>query len=647
MGSERVRIEYLDGVTGLPISERHLSRGVDYSIDPQQGRILLARPLWAYESDVGRTAASPQASLAPVLWVDYETVVTGTASGGVYGGEAEISVGPVRVRAGGVSQPNSILWSASAAAKLGRIWLGVEAARNIGQNLDAAPAWSDDGGLSFLQRANAGVPSTGWALTARARGPMLFWRGFFDVSWRQRTAGFADAQHFDVVPFRQIAARVAQPIGSFTLGGYFDDRSGENLRRPFSGMLVHSRVIGGSVAYQRESWSVSLEGRNVEVDGQGRTSASVEGRWAVNDRLALLAGYRQKLVGSVDDTFGSLGAELKATRSLTLGVRGGYGPSLGPQVWGSTSWVNGNEVFYGGHSFDVDAPTVGAHRVVTGARRQIDEGTAVYVEDAAAHDVTALRVSRAIGASRELGQGLTVSARYERGVRQFFEAEPLKQRDAGGVSLSWVGKAARAWVRGEARSERGNVDPLWQWFLWGGAEFHPTDRLHGLLSATFSHSTSNSAVKARFFEALAAIAWRFDRGLTTLRYTFRRELKPGVNQYEFIRHRVSLLPSIKLSDRFSLYAGGHFQHDEAGFTAVASLRPTVRVVGGLEVGIEGALSSMKIAGELYAARAEVGYRFNSSLLLAVGATLLGFKSLDATSTDGDANRLYVRAEAAY
>src|SRR5581483_4690204 len=48
-GSERVRVEIVDGVTGLPLRERHLTRGVDYSIDYLQGRILLAQPLWSFD----------------------------------------------------------------------------------------------------------------------------------------------------------------------------------------------------------------------------------------------------------------------------------------------------------------------------------------------------------------------------------------------------------------------------------------------------------------------------------------------------------------------------------------------------------------------------------------------------------------------
>ena len=44
-GSELVRIELHDGITGLPLEERHLLRGRDYTIDYLSGRILLTQPL--------------------------------------------------------------------------------------------------------------------------------------------------------------------------------------------------------------------------------------------------------------------------------------------------------------------------------------------------------------------------------------------------------------------------------------------------------------------------------------------------------------------------------------------------------------------------------------------------------------------------
>jgi len=650
-GSERVRIEYLDGITGLPIGERHLRRGVDYSIDNRQGRILLSRPLWAFDGDTGASAASPTASRQAVLWVDYETVVAAAPDGRALGGEVTLGAGPVRINAGAVSQAGSLLYRGNASAKLGPVWLGVEVGRSVGLGTGVTLQLSDDGGLSFAPVPDVtGLPQEGLAITARARGKMFFGKGSFDAAWRMRSAGFVDAQHLDLVPFRQWGLRFEQPIASFVIGGHFDDRVGADPRFMFSTTSIHTRVIGGFAGYEGQRWGVRLEARDVELDTTGRTSVGVSGRFAVTDWLTLRAGYRQRLLsrnGGIDDTFASAGFDLKPTQAITLGVRGGWGPGLGPQVWGHTAIQRGDEVFYGGHALDLDAPALGEHRVVTGARKEVEPGTSVYVEDAAAHDATSLRMSRAVGLTQALPLGLSVSARYERGVRTPFEEISLRERDAGGLSLSWVGARARAWVRGEVRSERsGGAPELLQGLAWGGGEAQLTDDLRATLSALFSHSTSGGGLRARLFEGAAALAWRFTIGMAVLRYTFRRELKPG-DFDELFRHRVSLLPSVRLFSRVTLHGGAHLQYDNGGLMVMATLRPTVRVVGGLELGVEGAITSTAIQGSLTALRAEVGYRFGDAFLLAVGGTIIGFNGLDAMPADGNANRIYVRAEAAY
>ena len=80
----------------------------------------------------------------------------------------------------------------------------------------------------------------------------------------------------------------------------------------------------------------------------------------------------------------------------------------------------------------------------------------------------------------------------------------------------------------------------------------------------------------------------------------------------------------------------------------ASLRPAVRIVGGLEVAAEVARRSQAADGELTALRGEVGWRFNENFLLAAGFTALGFSGLGLDNGAGERrDRVYLRAEAAY
>ncbi len=660
-GSEAVRVELRDGVTGLPIGERHLTRGVDYAIDPVQGRILLARPLWSFEADPRLGAAPPSNFTRPVLWVDYERPVTGV-SARVAGGEVTGRAGPVSLNAGYAEQGGARLLRGSASARIGPVLISAEVARAFDVTDVSALAFSDDGGLTFTPAATAPVASEAWAVGARARGPGLFGRGSFDVAFRWRDRGFYDSQHYDAIGFRQLSARIEQPLGNFVVGGVFDDRYGADAH------LVPSqqRIAGGFFGYERPGWGLRLEARDATfrafddgVEG-GRVSVGLSGRWAVTNWLTLRAGHRQRLfthgmgLGTFDDTFASAGVDLKPSEAITLAVRGGWGPQLGPQVWGNVVVQRGDEVWYGGQSLDVDAPSLGDRRLVSGVRRELDPGSAVFVEDVSAHDITGLRLSRAVGLTQQVAEGLSVTARYERGVRMPVDLAPNRERDAGGAGLSFVSERVRAWARGEVRSERAPGDSLLQGLAWGGAEVTLSQRLRGTLSATYAHTSRNGIMQARLLEGVAAVAWRFDPGIVVARYSLRRELLPPSRggAAESTRHLVSVLPSVELFSRLRISGGAHLQLyaiDGAPLDVqlVASLRPSVRIVSGLELAAEIGRRSADPDGEgLTTLRGEVGFRY-SGFLIAGGYTMLGYRATTLDPAATNQGRVYLRAEVAY
>ena len=113
----------------------------------------------------------------------------------------------------------------------------------------------------------------------------------------------------------------------------------------------------------------------------------------------------------------------------------------------------------------------------------------------------------------------------------------------------------------------------------------------------------------------------------------------------------SLLPALKLGERVSLAAGAHLgqsgQGEHALWVFTGSLRPGVRLLGGLEVAAELLRRSVaQDGGSLDALRAELAYRFDERLRLAGGYALLGFSGLGIAPTP-DEGRVYLRAEVAY
>jgi hypothetical protein len=187
---------------------------------------------------------------------------------------------------------------------------------------------------------------------------------------------------------------------------------------------------------------------------------------------------------------------------------------------------------------------------------------------------------------------------------------------------------------------------------WGGGEATLRDDLRATLSATYSHTSQGTEMIARLFDGIAALAWRFEWGMLVLRYTARDALLPDpARGAEQRSHTISLLPSIHLLSRLTVSAGGHVQWLNGAWGVLGSIRPAVRIIGGLEAGLEAAARSNDVDGMGYGAlRAEVGYRFLSdSFLLAVGGTIIGYQQLDSTMLPGtgSVSRFYVRGEMAY
>ncbi|MHB8877188.1 MAG: flagellar motor protein, partial [Myxococcaceae bacterium] len=388
-GSEVVRVELRDGLTGLPVRERHLSRGEDYEIDYRSGRILLARPL-SFSAGAGPLPAEPLTSGAePVLVVDYERVLLAGAGNGaavegrrVAGGELRGSVGPVKASVGLVDEKGAQtfmrLWRGQASAPLGPVTLFAEAAlsRGVGIASDGFGI-SDDGGLSFARPA-PGAANGGEALGVRLRGPGLSKDGYVDAAFRWRTRGFFDGSHQDVAGMRQLSLRADQPLGNFRVGLLADDLEGADPRDPFGPRTVSSRTLGASVGWQRPDYGLSLEGRDSELSAPeealgepltgGRTSVGAAGRYRLSERLTLLAAHKQVVArrgegpGAFDDSFTSGGVDLKLVEQATVGLMGGWGPRLGPQVWGQADVKSGRDTWYGGYSVDVDAPHLGERR---------------------------------------------------------------------------------------------------------------------------------------------------------------------------------------------------------------------------------------------------------------------------------------------
>ncbi len=672
-GSELVRVIVRDGITAVPLGERHLIRGVDYEIDYLSGRILLAQPLSMTLGQGILLSDPPTAGPEPVLVVDYERLVLGEAARATVGGEVEGWLGPLRMSAGAVQEgPASQryrLFRGTASGSFLGLNLSTELARSEGAaHALGATTWSESGGLEFLTPAETPASDgSGWAWGLRLRGRTLG-DGRVDASWRRRTPGYSDSTWDGRGALSQLSARIEQPIGPVVVGVLGDDVTAVDPRMPYGVRLFSARTLGGFAGIRGDGWEGRLElkdqaltedaGGPDALEG-GRTALGLVGRYRVHERVWLQAGHKQVVatrgegLGALNDTFTSGGVEVELDPRTGFGVHGGWGPRLGPLVWAQANVTRGDDVYYGSYSVDVDGPDFGERRAVSGARTSIDEGTTVFVEDVGAHDATSVRLARAIGLSHAIAEGLSLSARYERGVRHPFDLPSALHRDAGSIGATWVRERLQLSARAELRSERGRFPSAPEvpvdreiWLISTAAGWDALDNLR--------FSGRLNASNTRFVEASAGLAWRLEQLLLVIHYGVEQGVSPvRPDAGERALQLLSIQPALRLGDRFGIAAGLH-----AGWSTVdgndatvlsGSLRPSVRVVGGLELAAEVARrSTAPDEGELNALRGEVGYQFNENLKMAAGYTFLGYTGLGVAPQDeGDRDRLYLRAEAAW
>ncbi|HET9452589.1 MAG TPA: flagellar motor protein, partial [Aggregicoccus sp.] len=309
-GSEVLRVELRDGVTGLPLAEQHLVRGRDYELDYLSGRVLLAHPLSFAGGETWLRTDPLAAAPEPVLVADFAVLHLGEDRGGG-GAEAWAQLGPGRLAVSALREGQGStryeLLGATAQTRWRGYTLLAEVARSRGAALgEERFGLSDDGGLSFL-RPVAPAPAGGDAVGLRLRGPGYGGKGRVEAAFRQRTPGFSDGAHADAARARQLSLNVHQPLGPLRLTLLGDARQEADPRLPFGTALLRARTLGAGLGYARARWGVHAELRDSELEASaapgegpllegGRTSAGLGAHLRVHERVVLHAGHRQALL---------------------------------------------------------------------------------------------------------------------------------------------------------------------------------------------------------------------------------------------------------------------------------------------------------------------------------------------------------------
>jgi hypothetical protein len=650
-GSEAVRVEWRDPATGLLAGARALARGVDYEVEWESGRLLLARPLPSSSGAPLAATAEPSGAPAARLVVDYLAAAAGQGREDAGGGAAAVAAGPVEVsarveRESGDAGP----WDLAACAV--RLDLGAplavraEVARSEGAPFArGGPGFSRsaDGGLSF---APAAPPASGaaqaWHAEAEGGAGPLRGRGW----WREREAGFVDGSFAEALDARERGAEATLRAGRLGATLRWAERRGADPLDPSGLARRDVREAAGRLTLRVGALDLAADVRDEEADrpaGEGASTAA-----GLGAGLSLAPGLRVEVSHhqalrvdgeALDPTFSAAAVEVDRG-PIRGGLRAGWGPDLGPRAVLHAERRAPGEAVYGTFTQGAAGPGLAPASAALGVRRRAGEAEA-FTEDVVAEDAAGARASRVAGATVALARGLLVTVSGERGARRRPDGT-TRERTGGGATASLVRGALRLSLRGEGRREGAGPDAAEEVLLgaaagWGRGPGSLT--LRGLF--TRGDLAGREALGVEVAAGLALRLGGVDLALTVERTADRR---PGEARRDAVRAR--LVGGADVVRRLRLGAGLALAlRETAGVrdeVATGSVRAEARVLGPLDLAAEYARRAPLgggTAGEADALRAEAGLRAGTARL-GVGYALVGFAG-DGTQEAEDTSRLYL------
>ncbi|WP_242335345.1 hypothetical protein [Anaeromyxobacter sp. SG66] len=650
-GSEAVRVEWRDPLTGLASGGRVLVRSEDYEVDWASGRIVLAHPLSSAVAPPVLATGEPFSAQRAIVVVDYQHAATGPGGEDLAGGRVGAAAGPLTLAVHGANEERAggyRLAAGAASLDLGApLLLRAEAARSrgtpFGEAAGSAFGRSADGGIIFAPVA-AGEGEAG-AVHVEAQGAIG--PGRYAAWWREREAGYVDFEFAEPAAARERGVEAGGHAGIFTATAIYAEREGAGPAEEGGATPNEARRLVGRGTARVGGVALTAEAahaRLVAPEPGEETSAGVRASWRAAPGLSLDLSHHQGLAVSGagrDPTFTAAGATVHRGDGR-LSVRGGWGPELGPRVLVGGERGRDGEAVYGTYTVDPDAPSAFREAgSALGARRRAG-ATEVFTEEQLVRDALGLRAARVVGASVSPLRGFTLTVTGERGARLRPDGSDLERSGAGGAAALVRGPVRLA-LRGEARRDGGDARVA----TGGAAEWRALSRLTLSTRAAWAHAAG--AREALAFEAAAGAALRLERAGILVSLARLADQRPGAIRRDALVGR--LAGTADVAERLSLGAGAAIGWQRAEGVrderASGSVRAVVRVGGPLDVGAEYArrasLEGLPI-GDLDAVRAEAGVRAGQSRI-ALGYTFLGF------SGDGiaprDDGRIFLRAQLAY
>jgi hypothetical protein len=552
IGSEQVRLEVRDKVSGLVTSVVHLRPALDYDIDYLQGRILLSEPTGSTVEDRLLVRSDGLSGNETWLVVQYEyTPGFDELDGVATGGQGHYWINDY-VRLGLTANYNdegdtdSSLYGADVTVrKSAETWFKLQTGGSKG--LVSSSLRSDDGGFTFLDTGNVGLhEAEAWGYRADLSlgvGDFLEGRrGRLSFYAQSLEEGYSAPGLNTLADTLQFGSAVQIPVTDrIALASKTDRRVQEE------GLETTSQEV--DIVYQlTDRWKLGAGGRYELREDQSpmvpltqeqgeRADAVVQlgydskGRWRThgfgqatlfksedredNHRVGVGGAYRisDRLMFDGEVSVGSLGPAAKLGTS--------YQQSEGTRLY--LSYALGDELADSG---------LHARRgnLIYGAKLRLSDSSSVYVENRYQHGDSANGLTRAFGMSLVPTDRWNLGANWETGTLIDRQTHAEIRRNAGGIHGGYAFDAVRTSSAIEYRfDETEQLDGTWTdrttWLFRNtlNLQWTPDWRLIGKFNHAFSESSLGEFYDGGYTEGVFAFAFRpveHDRVNALAKYTY-------------------------------------------------------------------------------------------------------------------------------
>lgn len=590
IGSEQLRVETRDSVSGLVIESRRLQYGSDYDLDFIQGRVILTRPLGSTGDDGRLFRDGSQSGNAQVLVADYEfTPVFGANdNGAVFGGRAKRWFGDhVKLGAtynhsddGGVE---SDLYEMDLTLQYAAgTYIKGEVARSEGVGVETFS--SLDGGFTYNAADRGGLTNAddltamAYAIEAAVNFAEISKQdGNAYVYWRKRQAGFAG-----------YAEATNQAVEQF--GGGLEIALGKGFELGARADISDSELIGtNSFAEARLDYALSENttvsaglSYNDDARGNAGSSLGLRAEHKIGDDGKIYGFGQVGITGDNTRTTDRLGvgAEVRLSKTLYGGGEVSTGEDgLGVRASLRREEEDGDE-YYLAYDLPLRAqPTGNFGTLNVGARKRYTDALSVFGEERLQFNDKGLNgLTHAYGVDWNPGK-------FNLGFSGEIGRIDNLDREAIALSTGFANERFKAGFAAEYRQDE-NIDTEDRrntWLLRWTSQYQASEelRLQGKFNRAFSKQTENGSFgpldfnEAEFTEGSIAAAYRpiwDDRFNLLAKYTYLEDLSPTSQRFggETLNYRqkseiVSVDAAYDVSPKWTL--GGKYAHRSGSVTS--------------------------------------------------------------------------------